>query len=93
MYPKPPNVLGGLIAPILWSGLLYTILGLLNPMLEQRIDWWWFTTSQIGFGVVAGLVVVRQVSMPTRENLPFAMRAGIETPGLSKPRGSGGGRP
>lgn len=93
MFPKRPIVLGGLIAPALWSGLLYTILGLLNPMLEQHIDWLWFTASQIGFGVVAGLVVVRQVSLPTRENLPFAMRAGIEAPGLRKPRGSGEGRP
>jgi hypothetical protein len=82
MFPKRPIVLGGLIAPVLWSGLLYTMLGLLNPMLEQRIDWWWFVASQIGFGVVAGLVVMRQSRMPTSENIPFAMRAGIEAQGL-----------
>src|SRR5215472_518116 len=85
MFPKRPIVLGGLIAPVLWSGLLYTVLGLLNPMLEQRIDWWWFVASQIGFGVVAGLVVMRQSRMPTSENIPFAMRAGIEASGLRPP--------
>lgn len=87
MIPRRPIVLGGLIAPVLWSGLLYTILGLLNPLLERRIDWRWFIASQIGFGVVAGLVVIRQTRMRTRENLPFAMRAGIEAMGLGSERG------
>src|SRR6266481_9049244 len=54
MFPRRPIVLGGLIAPVLWSGLLYTILGLLNPLLASHIDWFWFVASQIAFGVVAG---------------------------------------
>jgi hypothetical protein len=87
MFARRPIVLGGLIGPVLWSGLIYTILGLLNPLLASHIDWYWFVASQIGFGVVAGLVVVRQSRMLTRENLPFAMRAGIEAPGISSPHG------
>ena len=59
---RRPIVLGGLIAPVLWSGLLYTISRLLNPMLESHIDWFWFIASQVAFGIVAGLVVVRQAS-------------------------------
>src|SRR4029434_2642588 len=82
MFARRPIVLGGLIAPVLWSGLLYLMLGLLNPLLESRIDWVWFMASQVAFGVVAGIVVVRQSRMPTRENLSFAMRAGIEAPGI-----------
>jgi hypothetical protein len=93
MFPKRPIVLGGLIAPVLWSGLLYTILGLLNPLLERHIDWFWFMASQIAFGVVAGIVVMRQSRMPTRENLSFSIRAGVEAPGLIPPRGSGDKRP
>ncbi len=89
MFPRRPIVLGGLIAPVLWSGLLYTILGLLNPLLASHIDWLWFMASQVAFGVVAGLVVVRQPSFPTRENLSFAIRAGIEAPGITPPRESG----
>jgi hypothetical protein len=92
MFPRRPIVLGGLIAPVLWSGLLYTILGLLNPLLASRIDWFWFVASQVAFGIVAGLVVVRQPSFPTRENLSFALRAGIEAPGTIPPRESGEGR-
>jgi hypothetical protein len=87
MFPRRPIVLGGLIAPVLWSALIYTTLGLLNPLLESHIDWYWFVASQVGFGVVAGLVVVRQSRMLTRENLPFAMRAGVEAPGMISPHG------
>jgi hypothetical protein len=93
MFPRRPIVLGGLIAPVLWSGLLYTILGLLNPLLASHIDWFWFVASQVAFGVVAGLVVVRQESIPTRENVSFVLRAGIEAPGTVPPRGSGEDRP
>jgi hypothetical protein len=82
MFPRRPIILGGLIAPVLWSGLLYSILNLLNPLLASHIDWFWFIASQVAFGVVAGLVVVRQARVPTSENLPFAMRAGIEAPGI-----------
>ena len=82
MFARRPIVLGGLIAPVLWSGLLYSMLNLLNPLLASRIDWFWFMASQVAFGVVAGLVVVRQERHTTRENIPFAVRAGIEAPGI-----------
>jgi len=74
---------------VLWSGLLYTILGLLNPLLASHIDWVWFVASQVAFGIMAGLVVVRQESIPTRENVSFVLRAGIEAPGTVPPRESG----
>jgi hypothetical protein len=93
MFARRPIVLGGLIVPVLWSGLLYSIMGILNPVLESHIDWVWFTASQVAFGVVAGLVVMRQSRVPTRENLPFALRAGIEAPGMMPPRGNGEKRP
>jgi hypothetical protein len=93
MFARRPIVLGGLIAPVLWSGLLYLMLGLLNPLLESRIDWVWFMASQIAFGIVAGIVVIRQSRMPTRENLSFAVRAGIEAPGIIPPRERGERRP
>jgi len=93
MFARRPILLGGLIAPVLWSGLLYSILGLINPLLESHIDWFWFIASQIAFGIVAGLVVIRQRRVRTRENLPFALRAGIEAPGTMAPRRNGENRP
>jgi hypothetical protein len=93
MFARRPIVLGGLIAPVLWSGLLYTMLGLLNPLLASHIDWYWFMASQVAFGVVAGIVVVRQSRMLTRENMSFALRAGIEAPGMIPSQESGEKRP
>ena len=89
MFARRPILLGGLIAPALWSGLLYSIMQLLNPLLANRINWSWFVASQIAFGVVAGAVVVRHERVSTPENLPFLIRAGIEAPGIMPPRETG----
>ena len=86
MFPRRPILLGGLIAPIMWSGLLYTTLDIINPVMNQRIDWLWFVLSQVGFGIVAGLVVSRQQRIRTYQGLPFAVRAGIEAPGVMRER-------
>src|SRR5215469_11211928 len=93
MFARRPIVLGRLIGPVLWSGLLYSVMELLNPMLASRVDWIWFIASQIAFGVVAGIVVMRQERISTRENLPFIVRAGIEAPGIIPPREGGEKRP
>jgi hypothetical protein len=79
MFPRRPILLGGVIAPIMWSGLIHSVLGFINPMLDQRIDWVWFVISQFAFGITAGLVVARQTKIRTRQILPFSMRAGFET--------------
>jgi hypothetical protein len=93
MFARRPILLGGLIIPILWSGILYSIMDLVNPLLGKFINWYWFIASQVGFGVVAGLVVLRQSRVRTRENIPFALRAGIEAPGMMRPRDGGEKRP
>jgi hypothetical protein len=82
MLPRRPILLGGFIAPILWSGLIHSILGIVNPVLNQRIDWLWFVASQVGFGIVAGLVVSRQERIRTRQQLPLALRVGLEASGM-----------
>src|SRR5262245_57387565 len=81
MFPRRPMLLGGLVVPVLWSGLLHPTLNLLNPLLASHIDWLWFIASQVAFGLVAGAVVIRRTTMPTFENVSFALRAGIEAPG------------
>lgn len=87
MFSRRPILLGGVIAPVFWSGLLYPTLGLLNPLLASRIDWFWFTASQMAFGIVAGIAVLRHSPRPTLENVSFALRAGIEAPGTMPQRG------
>jgi hypothetical protein len=81
MLPRHPILLGGLIAPVLWSGLIHSFVELIDPTLNQQIDWVWFVFSQVGFGIVAGIVVSRQQRVPTRQHLPFALRAGFEVLG------------
>jgi len=85
MLPKRPIVLGGIVAPLFWSGVLYGVLGIINPVLDARIDWLWFVLSQLGFGIVAGIVVARQERIRTWQQLPLAVRAGIEAPGMVLP--------
>jgi hypothetical protein len=82
MLPGRPILLGGIVAPLFWSGLLYGVLGIINPVLNARIDWLWFVLSQLAFGIVAGLVVARQERIRTWQQLPLAVRAGIEAPGM-----------
>jgi hypothetical protein len=81
MYPKHPIVSCGFIAPFLWTGLTYSVLGIVSPILDQRINWLWFTISQCAFGLVAGFVVNLDVRVRTPQfrALPFAVRAGLHT--------------
>ena len=87
MFPRRPIILGGLIVPVLWSGMLHPTLDLVNPVLASHIDWFWFIASQMAFGVVAGTVVIRHSPRPTLENVSFALRAGVEAPGTISPPG------
>jgi hypothetical protein len=83
MFPKKPILTAGFIAPFLWTSLLYSALGVISPILDQRIDWLWFVISQIAFGLVAGFVVNLQVKVRTPQfrALPFVVRAGIHALG------------
>ena len=82
MLPRHPMLLGGIIAPMLWTGVLHSSLPLINPYLADRIDWWWFVASQVTFGLVAGWVVSHQIDIRTEQYMPFAVRVGLETPGM-----------
>ncbi|HTW78654.1 MAG TPA: hypothetical protein VME23_03815 [Terracidiphilus sp.] len=87
MLPRHPIILGGILAPVLWTGILHSFMGIINPALAGHIAWGWFLISQVTYGLTAGLVVARQERVPTGQSLPFAARLGIEAPGLmlSKP--------
>jgi hypothetical protein len=80
MYPKRPILTAGFVAPFLWTGLVYSVLGIVSPILDQRIDWRWFMISQCAFGLVAGFVVNldEKVRTPQFQALPFVTRAGLQ---------------
>ena len=76
---------GGLVAPLLWTGGLWAVLGIVNPVLNARVDWAWFIVSQIVYGLAAGYVVWRAEPIATLQTWPLAARAGIEASGETPP--------
>jgi hypothetical protein len=78
--------LGSLFAPLLWSALVWSTLGIVNPALNARIDWVWFVASQVAFGLVAGYIVHHTETVETMQSWPLAARAGLRAPGLSRER-------
>ncbi|RXH54786.1 hypothetical protein [Granulicella sibirica] len=91
MFPRYPILTAGLVAPLLFTGILYSALGIVSPILNQRIDWFYFVLSQIAFGLVCGWVVNlhEKVRTPQFRALPFAIRAGLHTDlGTPKPEPS-----
>ena len=81
MMPRHPLVAGGLLAPLVWTGLLWASLGVVNPTLNARIDWFWFVLSQVAFGLAAGAVVARVEKVKTLQTASLSERAGIEVAG------------
>ena len=81
MFPRKPILTAGFIAPFLWTGIIYSALGVISPILNERIDWVWFVASQITFGLVCGFVVNLHVKVRTPQfrALPFSVRAGIHS--------------
>jgi hypothetical protein len=60
LKPIPgPIAWGGLLMPLLWTGASYSLMGVVNPLLQQRVDWPWFIVSQFVFGIAASIVVER----------------------------------
>jgi hypothetical protein len=82
IWPRRPILLGGIIAPAAWTGLLYSTLGFVNPFLQQRIDWWSFAASQVVFGLVAGYTVTKLGNLQRLRQVPLPRRLGLESPGL-----------
>ena len=79
---------GSLLAPLLWTGLISATLRLINPALNNRIDWIWFVASQVAFGMVTGYVIAHTKTVETVQTWPLAARAGIEAPGIQAERRS-----
>lgn len=82
MIPSRPILLGCIAAPLIWSGLLYGAMGILNPAMGAHISWPWFIVSQIAYGLTAGFMVSRDERFQRLRKMPFIIRAGVEAPGL-----------
>ena len=81
MFPRRPIVTAGFVVPLFWTAMLYGVLGLISPVLNNRIDWLWFIPSQLAFGLVTGYVVNRSVHLRSAkfQDRSFAERAGLHS--------------
>lgn len=79
MFPRYPILTAGFMIPLLFTGIVYSALGIVSPILNERIDWFWFVASQVAFGLVCGYVVNlhTRVRTPQFQALPFRVRAGL----------------
>lgn len=80
MFPRYPIVTAGFMVPLLFTGIMYSVIGVVSPILNERIHWFWFVLSQVGYGLVCGFVVNlhARIRTPQFQALPFVVRAGIE---------------
>lgn len=86
LVPRHPAFVGGFVAPMLWTGLLWAVLGVVNPALNRRVEWPGFIASQIAFGLAVGWFVARREKVATLQDVSLAGRAGIEAAGIGKGR-------
>jgi hypothetical protein len=69
---------GGIIAPLVWTGLIYSSIGVVDPTLAEHVRWLPFIICQIAFGVVGGFVVFKAGRIETMQTWPLAAKMGIE---------------
>ncbi len=69
---------GGIIMPLIWTGMLYPVIGIIDPALAARIDWPWFVVCQVAFGMVGGFVVFKSGKIDTMQSWSLAERLGVE---------------
>ncbi len=86
MFPKYAPFWSGIVMPLFWSGLIATVLNIVNPAMNRRISWPWFVACQLAFGLVGGFVIARSTSIHTMQSWDWAERAFIDAPGVRAPR-------
>jgi hypothetical protein len=84
MLPGRSMLWGGIVAPVLWSGVAYLSLGIVSPTMDTHVSWPWFLASQVAFGLACGVVVERSEVVKTMQLFPLAVRASVESPGLRR---------
>ncbi|MGI9069996.1 MAG: hypothetical protein ACR2JB_01370 [Bryobacteraceae bacterium] len=82
MFPKYAPLWAGILMPLFWSGLVATALNIVNPVMNERINWPWFVACQLGFGLVGGYVIARSTRIKTMQSWSLAERAFVEAPGV-----------
>lgn len=69
---------GGIVTPLLWSGLIIASIGMIDPRLAAGIDWPWFVVCQVAFGLVGGYVVFKTQKVETMQSWSMEQKIGLE---------------
>jgi len=76
---------GGIITPLMWTGLITASIDIVDPALAARIDWPWFVVCQVAFGMVGGYVIFKTEKVETMQAWPMAARMGVEAANKDQP--------
>jgi hypothetical protein len=83
--PGGPVIAGGVLMPILWTGLCYGFMGIVDPLLEQFVSWAWFIASQVVYGLAMSVVVINS------EKVPVPPAGSGQSPSVGSPQSGQGG--
>lgn len=78
MMPDRPVLAGGILVPVIATGIVWASIGLVNPALEAHISWPWFIGSQVAFGIACGRFVASRARIPAMAGRSLADRLKIE---------------
>jgi mono/diheme cytochrome c family protein len=62
--PGGPLLFGGVILPLGWTAANQSLLGIVNPLLADHIDWKWYLVSQLVYGIATSIVIMRSEKIP-----------------------------
>jgi len=79
MFPRFAWLWAGILTPLFWSALFFSVARFVSPTLAEQVSWPWFIVCQLGYGMVGGYVVARSQEIETMQTYPLAVRAGVET--------------
>ncbi len=82
MIPRFPLLFAAVFVPLVWSGLTWATISVINPVLQTNIDWPWFIGAQITFGIVTGWWIISTEKIGTMQNWSYLERVGMESPGI-----------
>jgi len=79
IFPRGSLLSGGLLTPLVWTGMAWALMASVAPVLGARVDWIWFILSQVAFGLTAVFVVNLRVRFRSAsfQKIPFDQRAGL----------------
>ncbi len=78
---RRPLAWGGLLMPMLWTGVMFTLMAARDSEFYRGVDWPWFILSQFIFGVVAAVVVMRAERLtPAKAGVLAGIVGGITMP-------------